>query len=70
MSAPKKKRLSLSQKVEILKKIDSGFRANRLAMDFGLTESAISQLRSDIVNKQMFKRPKQTSLNDFFVRLA
>lgn len=45
MSAPKKKRLSLEQKVDILKKIDKGVRANRLAIDFGVSESAISQIK-------------------------
>lgn len=45
MSAPKRKRLSLEQKAEILDKLNNGIRANRLAIDFGVTESAISQIK-------------------------
>lgn len=45
MSASKQKRLTLEQKVEILKKLESGVRANRLAIDFGVTEGAITYIK-------------------------
>lgn len=45
MSKPKKTKLNLEQKSKILQKLDSGVRANRLAIDFGVTESAISQIK-------------------------
>lgn len=45
MSPPKQKRLGLEEKVNILKKLESGVRGNRLAIDFGVTESAISQIK-------------------------
>lgn len=44
-SKPKQIRLSLQQKGDILKKLDEGIRANRLAIDFGVSESAISQIK-------------------------
>lgn len=44
-SKPKQNRLSLEQKVTVLKKLDEGVRANRLASDYGVTESAISQIK-------------------------
>lgn len=34
------KRLTIEEKSKILKKLDSGVRANRLALDFGVSESA------------------------------
>lgn len=42
---PKQKRLTLEDKVKILKKLDEGVRANRLAMDFGVSQAAISQIK-------------------------
>lgn len=41
----KQKRLNIQEKVEILKKLESGVRANRLAIDFGVTEGAISHIK-------------------------
>lgn len=45
-SKPKQVRLSLQQKVTVLNKLDQGVRANRLAKDFCVSESAISQIKS------------------------
>lgn len=45
MSGRKQKRLSLQEKVEVLKRLDSGVRANRVATDFGVTEGAISHIK-------------------------
>lgn len=45
MSTSKQNRLTLKQKVEILKKLDNGVRANRLALEFGVSEAAISQIK-------------------------
>lgn len=45
MSSRKQKRLNLQEKVQVLKKLDSGVRANRVALDFGVTEGAISQIK-------------------------
>lgn len=45
-SKPKQVRLSLEQKGVVLKKSDGGIRANRLAIEFGVSESAISQIKS------------------------
>lgn len=45
MSKPKQNRLSLKQKVDILKKLDEGTNGNRLAVDFGVSKSAISQIK-------------------------
>lgn len=42
---PKQNRLSLEDKVKILKKLDENVRANRLALDFGVSTSAISQIK-------------------------
>lgn len=42
---PKQKRLNLEEKVQVLKKLDEGVRGNRLALDFGVSESAISQIK-------------------------
>lgn len=42
---PKQKRLNLEEKVQILKKLDEGVRGNRLAIDFGVSEAAISQVK-------------------------
>lgn len=39
------KRLTLEEKVRVLKKLDEGVKANRLAIDFGVTEAAISQTK-------------------------
>lgn len=44
-SKPKQIRLSLQQKISVLKKLDDGVRANRVASDFGVSESAISQIK-------------------------
>lgn len=41
----KQNRLSLEDKVEILKRLDNGVRANRLALDYSVSESAISQIK-------------------------
>lgn len=43
---PKQIRLTLNQKVTVLKKLNEGIRANRLAKDFGVSESAISQIKN------------------------
>lgn len=45
MSTPKQKRLTLEQKSVILQKLDSGVRANRLALDYKVSEAAISQIK-------------------------
>lgn len=45
MATPKQKRLTLEEKAEILKKLDKGVRANRLALDYGVSEAAISQYK-------------------------
>lgn len=45
MSTSKQNRLTLEQKAEILKKLDSGVRANRLARDYGVTEGAITYIK-------------------------
>lgn len=45
--------LNLNQKAEILKKSDSGVNGKRLALDYGVTEAAISKIkkkREDILN--------------------
>lgn len=39
------KRLCLDEEVAILKKLDEGLRGNRLALDYGVSESAISQIK-------------------------
>lgn len=41
----KQTRLSLEQKVEILGKLDKGVKANRLAIEYKVSESAISQIK-------------------------
>lgn len=45
MSTSKQNRLTLEQKADILKKLDTGVRANRLALDYGITSAAISQIK-------------------------
>lgn len=45
MAAPKQNRLSLEDKVEILKRLDKGVRGNRIAADFSITASAVSQIK-------------------------
>lgn len=45
MSTSKQNRLTLEQKADILKKLDNGVRANRLAMDYGVSDAAISQIK-------------------------
>lgn len=45
MSTAKQNRLTLEQKSDILKKLDSGVRGNRLALDYSVTEAAISQIK-------------------------
>lgn len=42
---PKQNRLSLEEKATILKKLDEGVRGNRLALDFGVSEGAISRIK-------------------------
>ena len=42
----KKTTLILEQKAKILSKLDEGVQANRLALDFGVTKSAISYIKS------------------------
>lgn len=44
-SKGKQTRLSLEQKVEILGKLDKGVKANRLAIEYAVSESAISQVK-------------------------
>lgn len=73
-SKPKQVRLSLEQKGVVLKKSDGGIRANRLAIEFGVSESAISQIKSkrkEILNalsnsyeevKKKKRCPKQINL--------
>lgn len=41
----KQTRLNLEQKVEILGKLDKGVKANRLALEYNVTDSAISQIK-------------------------
>lgn len=45
MSTPKQTRLTLEQKADILRKLGSGVRGNRLALDYGVSEAAISQVK-------------------------
>lgn len=52
-SKPKQKRLTLEEKAAILRKLDEGVRANRLAIDFGVSESAISQIKKQ--KEQIFE---------------
>lgn len=42
----KKITLSIEQKVQIIQKIDDGVRANRLAFDYGVSNSAITYIKS------------------------
>lgn len=44
---PKQIRLDLNQKVEILKKIDSGVNKNRLALDYGVNKSSITRINKN-----------------------
>lgn len=44
-SSSKQNRLSIERKVEILGKLEKGFKANRLAIEYNVTESAISQIK-------------------------
>lgn len=50
---PKQNRLSLDDKAQILRKLDEGVRANRLALDFGISESAVSQIKKQ--KQQIFE---------------
>lgn len=52
MSKPKSKqnRLSLNEKIIILKKLDDGVQANRLALDYGVSKSAISQIKKQKID--------------------
>lgn len=50
---PKQNRLSLEDKVEILKKLDEGVNGNRLALDFNVSKSAISQIKKQ--KEQIFE---------------
>lgn len=45
MPYAKQTRLNMLQKFVILKKLDDGVRANRLAIDFGVSEAAISLIK-------------------------
>lgn len=44
-AAHKQKRLSVAEKCTILKKLDEGVLANRLAMDFHVSAAAISKIK-------------------------
>lgn len=57
MSSRKQKRLSLQEKVQVLKRLHSGVRANRVAIDFGVTEGAISHIKKqkDQINAAVSK---------------
>lgn len=46
MPSAKQKRLSLEDKVKVLKRLDSGVNGNRVASDFGVSASAISQIKN------------------------
>jgi DDE superfamily endonuclease/Tc5 transposase DNA-binding domain/CENP-B N-terminal DNA-binding domain len=74
---PNQIRLNLNQKVEILKKSDGGVSGKRLALDFNVSEAAISKIkkkRSDILgavsntlesaNKKTLHKPEFSDLED------
>lgn len=50
----KKKTLSLEQKVEILRKLENGVKANRLAMEYEVSESAITYIKK--IKKRYWKQ--------------
>lgn len=58
MQFPKQNRLNIAQKYSILKKLDGGIRANRLAIDFKVSEAAIS-----LIKKQKMKILEAVSKN-------
>lgn len=62
----KQKRLNLEEKAEVLKRLSDGVRANRVALDFGVSESAISQIKkqklqiNDAISKSYQEAKKKT----------
>lgn len=50
MASQKQKRLTLEEKLKILKKLDEGVQGTRLALDFGVSTSAISQIKKQKAN--------------------
>lgn len=46
----KKKTLTLEQKVEIIQKLDRGVQGNRLAIDYDVSKSAITYIKSQKEN--------------------
>lgn len=68
MSKPKQIRLDLNQKVDILKKIDSGVNKNRLAIDYGVNKSSITRIeqkRREILEatSNTFEKAKRKTLH-------